>query len=303
MEASRNVPKPPSKLKSFFSINLYWQLAMVMVSGSFILGAVFYWGLALWLNQYDQPQATLYLMLFQISITLIGGTALLYFVSHRILKPNLKLMEERKATFMRVVEMAVKAIEAKDEYTFGHAERVSVYAHYTALELGLSIEEADKAAVCGRLHDLGKVGLQDNILLKEQKLEEQEYEIIKQHPVIGEEILKPMKLAQDIIDGIAQHHEKLDGSGYPLGLSGNKISLFARIIAVCDTYDAITSNRPYRMALSHEEAEHELMAGAGSHFDLRVIQAFLAASRRKPQVWDDMRNYLHKEAGYKIMLK
>lgn len=216
------------------------------------------------------------------------------------LDENQRLMEEQKAVYLRVIQMAAKAIEAKDEYTYGHAERVSVYARWTAVEYGLDNDTVEKVAVAGRLHDLGKIGLQDAVLFKNLALDESEYELVKRHPLIGQEILQPLGLDPEIMAGIGQHHERWDGGGYPLGLKKDQISVFAQIIAVADTYDAMTSTRPYREAMSQEQALAELQAHTGTQFDARVVDAFIRASHNSEPVWLEMRTHLHRKAGYKI---
>ncbi len=168
----------------------------------------------------------------------------------------------------------VKALEAKDPYTKEHSERVTEYALLLAQEMGLSPEEIESLRFAGHLHDVGKVGIADAILLKPGRLTPQEYEIIKQHPVIGAEIVGHISLLQEEARIIRYHHERFDGKGYPEGLKGEEIPLLARILAVADAYDAMTSRRPYRPSLSPERAYKEILRCSGTQFDPEVVKIF-----------------------------
>lgn len=169
----------------------------------------------------------------------------------------------------------VKALEAKDHYTKEHSERVTALALNLANHLGLSETEIESLRFAGHLHDIGKVGIQDKILLKPGRLTPEEYEVIKRHPLIGAEIVGHISLLRDEVLIIKHHHERWDGKGYPDGLAGEEIPFLARILAVADTYDAMTSNRPYRPPLSHEVALREIRQNSGTQFDPLVVEAFL----------------------------
>ncbi|MCP4295542.1 MAG: response regulator [Proteobacteria bacterium] len=166
---------------------------------------------------------------------------------------RLRLNFERESMLTSIATM-IHALEARDPYTKGHSERVSEFAVGTGKIMGLNEEELDKLAMGGKLHDLGKIGVPDNVLLKHGKLTDIEYNIIKKHPVIGSEILQAIPSIQRVMPIVLHHHERIDGGGYPDGLSGEDIPLIARITGVADTYDAITSSRPYRDGLNQSKA-------------------------------------------------
>ncbi|GAW91488.1 HD domain-containing phosphohydrolase [Calderihabitans maritimus] len=177
-----------------------------------------------------------------------------------------------------VVSLAL-AVEAKDRYTKGHSDRVACYARKLAQKLKLSKEEQSTVALAGRLHDIGKIGIQDSILNKKGKLTEQEKKIIQEHPLIGERICSSLKFARGILPVIRHHHERYDGGGYPDGLAGEKIPLLARIVAIADAYDAMTSDRPYRPGLEVAAALSELKAGAGTQWDPELVDLFIELIR------------------------
>jgi HD-GYP domain-containing protein (c-di-GMP phosphodiesterase class II) len=171
----------------------------------------------------------------------------------------------------------VEAIEWKDRYTHGHVRRVASYAVMIGNDLGLSSVELRKLALAGQLHDVGKISVPDNILGKPARLTSEEFEVIKQHVQRGYEIARSVKALDGAVDGIYLHHEKWDGSGYPQGLTGDEIPLQARIVAVADAYDAMTSGRVYQPAVTDQLALSELQRCSGTHFDPRCVDAFVAA--------------------------
>jgi putative nucleotidyltransferase with HDIG domain len=175
---------------------------------------------------------------------------------------------------LNTLRALVKTLEAKDSYTQQHSERVTYYAVQTAIALGCSEEEVETLRFAGYLHDIGKVGVKDTVLLKEGRLNESEFQEIMQHPIIGEEIVKHLELLPEERAIIRSHHERWDGTGYPDGLKGDETPFLARILAVCDAYDAMTSSRPYRNALSHEAAMKELTLYKWRQFDGDVVDAF-----------------------------
>jgi len=177
--------------------------------------------------------------------------------------------------FIKLVIAMVNALDAKSPWTKGHSERVTNYAIEIAREMGLSDEEIEQLRLCGLLHDIGKIGIYDEILDKPGKLSNKEFELIKQHPVKGVEILRHIEQLNKIIPGILHHHERYDGSGYPDGLMGEDIPLCARILHVADSFDAMTSDRPYRPAPGVDYAVSELQKDAGTQFDPLVVEAFL----------------------------
>ena len=186
---------------------------------------------------------------------------------------NARLYEDLQATFQQTIQGLAKAIDKMDRYTAGHSDRVAMYAGFLARKIGLSpdlIQIVDQSAL---MHDIGKIGCVLN-LNKPGKLTEQEYEVFKKHPQYGRDILEPIKFLHPLIPGVQLHHERWDGKGYPLGLSGTDIPLVARIIAIADAYDAMTSNRAYRRALPVDVAIREIRRCAGTQFDPELAIAF-----------------------------
>lgn len=188
---------------------------------------------------------------------------------------NARLYEEQQSTYLNTVQALVSAIEASDPYTRGHSERVTRYALSLARRLDLpepSFKDLEQAAI---LHDIGKIGIDDSLLHKVDELSLNDIDRLRQHPIIGMRILEPIQFMTRVREIIGQHHERYDGQGYPMGLSGDKLLLEARILAVSDSYDAMTSDRPYRKALPKEVALKELEQHTGTQFDPRVAQAFI----------------------------
>lgn len=172
-----------------------------------------------------------------------------------------------------IVSMA-RAVEAKDPYTNGHAQRVTGYAIALAEAAHLSYAIRDVVACAGPLHDVGKIGIPDNVLCKPGRLTDEEFDLIKKHPEIGEEICRPLRSLRRLLSGIRHHHERYDGRGYPDGLVGEHISLEARVLAIADTYDAMTSNRSYRQGLSHVKAISIIAANVGPQWDPALVSVF-----------------------------
>jgi putative nucleotidyltransferase with HDIG domain len=172
------------------------------------------------------------------------------------------------------------AIDAKDSYTYGHSERVARIAVELGRELGLQEEELSDVFLAGLLHDIGKIGIRDAVLSKVEPLTSEEFEHIKQHVTIGYSILQNLRPINHLLPGVRNHHERYDGQGYPDGLAGEDIPLLARILAVADSYDAMTTSRPYRNAMSVPQVEEILSQGAGSQWDRRVIEAFQACRQK-----------------------
>lgn len=177
--------------------------------------------------------------------------------------------------FYRIVQSLVLILEARDHYTRGHSERVAEYAEKIALKMGFSQEKTELLKETGVLHDIGKLGVQESILNKKEKLTEEEWEMIRRHPVIGEDILKPVLLNPEMLAIVRGHHERYDGKGYPDKLSGQNINIFAQILSVADAYDAMTSPRAYRSAFGKEKAIEELDENRGTQFNPEIVDAFL----------------------------
>ncbi|MFC2171751.1 HD domain-containing phosphohydrolase [Acidobacteriota bacterium] len=197
-------------------------------------------------------------------------------VFERIEKSNEMLRESSEQTMWGFV----KALEAKDRYTRGHSEQVALFSRLIADGMGLSKEEADLIIRAGYMHDIGKIGVEHSVLNKPGKLSDEEYEQVKRHPVIGKDIIENIDTLRELIPIVLHHHERFDGKGYPGGKKGDDIPLGARILAVADTYHAMTSDRAYRIALSHEEALQELRDNAGTQFDPRVVKIFVKELNR-----------------------
>jgi response regulator RpfG family c-di-GMP phosphodiesterase len=186
---------------------------------------------------------------------------------------NARLYEDLRATFQQTIQGLARAIDKMDRYTAGHSERVATYATQLAHKLGLPPDVVEVVRQSALMHDIGKIGCVMN-LNKPGKLTQEEYEIFKRHPIYGREILDPIKFLHPLIPGVHLHHERWDGRGYPLGLKGKEVPLIARIIAVADTYDAMTSDRAYRRALPHEVAVGEIERCSGTQFDAEIARAF-----------------------------
>ncbi|MBF0569572.1 MAG: HD domain-containing protein [Candidatus Omnitrophica bacterium] len=183
--------------------------------------------------------------------------------------------------FYGVIQSMVRIVEAKDRYTWGHSERVAEYAARIASQMGLSKDEVDAVRQIAVLHDIGKLGINDAILNKPGPLTTEEWDIVRTHPVVGEEILKPVSLSPQMLEIVRSHHERFDGSGYPDKLSGQKIHLFAQILSVADAYDAMTSSRAYRQTMAREDAVAELKKNKGTQFNPVVVDAFIQVLREE----------------------
>jgi diguanylate cyclase (GGDEF)-like protein/putative nucleotidyltransferase with HDIG domain len=188
--------------------------------------------------------------------------------------------------YLSTVRSLAMAIDAKDQHTHEHILRVQQYALAIAEEMQLSPEDIDAVRTGSLLHDIGKLGVPEYVLLKPGRLTDDEFEKIKRHPVIGADILSPVNFPWPVIAIVKHHHEKWDGSGYPDGLKGENIPLVARILAVADVYDALTSSRTYRRAWDNKQAKEHIRAASGTHFDPMVVEAFLQVADRVAQQID-----------------
>ena len=187
---------------------------------------------------------------------------------------NLKLVEQLKHTSFETVRALVSAIDKKDPYTCGHSERVGKLARMTGAEMGLPPEELQELEWAGLLHDIGKIGIPESILNKPGKLTNEEFAVIKQHPQMSYEVLKPIEALTQVMRTVIEHHENYDGTGYPNGLRGEEISLPGRIMHVVDVFDALTSSRAYRTAFNAEKALAILREDAGTKLDPVVVEHF-----------------------------
>lgn len=188
---------------------------------------------------------------------------------------NASLYQKIQDNYFEIAKALAQAIEAKDPYTHGHSARVVEYTVLLAQKLGLPEEEKELLKYAAMLHDIGKIGVRGIVLNNSKSLTAKEYDEIKKHPLIGENIIQPIELLQPIRPLIRHHHEWYNGKGYPDGLSEENIPLGARILAVTDAYDAMKSDRPYRKALTEETTIQELKQGSGAQFEPKLVQVFL----------------------------
>jgi putative nucleotidyltransferase with HDIG domain len=186
-----------------------------------------------------------------------------------------KSRAELDGAYLQFVETMAQALDARDPYTAGHSLRVAEYSHQVAKAMGLSDEEAGTIRVAAQLHDIGKIGIPDAVLQKPGRLTPEEYGLIKLHPQIGRKILEKVGLFESLLPVVELHHENYDGSGYPYGLVGQDVPLEARIVHVADSFDAMTTTRSYRSALSLRAAILEIERNAGRQFDPFVAKVFL----------------------------
>ncbi len=192
-----------------------------------------------------------------------------------VMMHNLDLFERLETFYLEMVKTLARAVDSKDHYTHEHSDRASSKARKLAGDMGLSEQQTRYVEYAALLHDIGKIGIDEAILLKPGKLTPEEYEEMKKHPMIGHDILAPVKFLGPVAQMVLYHQEWFDGRGYPEGLKGEEIPLGSRIVAVIDAWDAMTSDRPYRKALPREIAVGELKKGAGTQFDPTVVEHFL----------------------------
>ena len=188
---------------------------------------------------------------------------------------NMALTENIFSSIIGAINSLINALDARDTYTKDHSSRVTHYALEIARAMGCPQEVIDSISFAGPLHDIGKIAVRDDVLLKKGYLTPDERELVKTHVLRGEEILRPLNLLDNEKEVVLYHHERYDGTGYPNGLDAHKIPIVARIFSVADTFDAMTSTRPYRQALSHEIAREEIIKCSGTQFDPDIVQAFL----------------------------
>jgi two-component system response regulator RpfG len=216
-------------------------------------------------------------------------------LEHMVEDATREVREREKETLLRLA----RAGEFRDEETGFHLIRMSRYSRLIASAIGLERDEAETVELAAPLHDIGKIGIPDHILLKPQRLDDAEWKVMRRHPVIGHEILKGsaskyVRMGALIALG---HHERYDGMGYPSGLDGDHIPLCARIVAVADVYDALTSVRPYKKAWKSADALEYLRAQRGKHFDPRLVDAFIGVSESVLEVQRDMQDAAREGAA------
>ncbi|MFC1861594.1 diguanylate cyclase, partial [Chloroflexota bacterium] len=197
-------------------------------------------------------------------------------------KSRVANVHDDNSIVLNTIYALAATVDAKDHYTYGHSKKVSKYASDIATELGFSEERINTIRTAGLLHDIGKIGISDKIILKNTKLSDEEWEMIRTHPTLGVSILKHVESINDCLPSVLYHHERYDGTGYPQGLKGNNIPLDAKILAVADAFDAMTSYRPYRNRIfTHKEAMGELIRCAGTQFDIGITKAFIKTLSRR----------------------
>ena len=204
--------------------------------------------------------------------------------------------EKLEQAYMESIQTVRYTVEAKDTYTRGHSDRVSEYSVLIGEKLGLGEEDIRRLRIGGLFHDVGKIGVPDSILQKNDKLTDEEYSQIKNHPTIGAQILSTASIFQDIIPIVKHHHERYDGKGYPSRLKGKDIPYLARIAAVADAFDAMTSRRVYRDSLSIDAVINEIEKNKGTQFDPEVADAFLEILRDEPEKIKEIREKYNEEA-------
>jgi len=193
---------------------------------------------------------------------------------------NSRLNEDMEATYFETISALALAVDAKDKYSRGHLDRVAHYCVMLAQKCGLNDEDKKILRDAARLHDIGKIGIPDEVLRKNGPLTDEEWGMMMKHPEIGESIIKPIRSLNHLCDIVRHHHEKLDGSGYPDGLKGDQIAKLVRITTIADIYDAVTTNRPYRSFMSKEEAISELRK-MGDKLDQELVELFIETLEEK----------------------
>jgi len=208
---------------------------------------------------------------------------------------NENLITDLKDLFSGTVKAIIEALDAKDSFTLGRSRRVAFYALKLVNKMALSPAEVSQIELAGLLHDIGMIGVTEDILNKTQKLSDEEFEKIKMHVHYSVKILEDIKQLSDITEIIKYHHEYYNGQGYPYGLKGEEIPLGSRIIAIADAYDSMVSNRAYRSSLSSEEAVRIIEQGAGKQFDPNLVQLFVSIL---PEAMAEIREYEEKQPFY-----
>ena len=204
-------------------------------------------------------------------------------------KERIDIAELLEKTHFETIMAFSEALEARDQYTAGHSRRVMEYSKSIGQHMKLHKQDIEDLRRSALLHDIGKIGIPDIVLQKQTKLTDVEYTVIKSHTETGATILKHIKSLKHLVPAVYHHHERFDGDGYPQGVKGKDIPLHARIIAIADTFDAMTSNRPYRKALSFRTALSELERNKGIQFDPDITEIFLEILQKTPYYFTLMR--------------
>lgn len=204
--------------------------------------------------------------------------------AHEVEYQLAQLEEQFQQQTLAMATSLVSLIDLRDRYTGGHSQRVAKYVRGIGVQMGLPDDETETIVFAASLHDIGKIGVPDHILLKQGRLDEEEFGWIRKHPEWGWLAIRNVNGFQEAALLVLHHHERLDGRGYPSRLHANEIPLGSRLIAVADSYDALTTDRPYRKARSHQEALAELQRCTGTQFDAEVVNAFCEATSLKQRV-------------------
>ena len=212
---------------------------------------------------------------------------------------NKPASQDNTSIILDTIYALAATVDAKDHYTYGHSKKVSKYACDIASKLGYSEEQIKVIRIAGLLHDIGKIGVSDEILLKNKNLNDEEWKPIHSHPNMGVAILKHVESIKGCLPGVLYHHEKYDGTGYPQGLKGENIPLDARILAVADSYDAMTSNRSYRdNSWNAGRAIEELIRCSGTQFDPKIVQVFIKLLPNTSHSWVDNSRFVITHKNY-----
>ncbi len=217
------------------------------------------------------------------------------------------ILKDLKELFYKTIKSISSALDSKDPYTHGHSLRVTLYSLILAKEIGLDDKLLEEIETAGLLHDIGKIAIPQNILCKPGKLTDEEFAVMRLHPNNSEKLILSIKKLAGISSWLKAHHERWDGKGYPDGLKGEEIPLSSRIVAIADTYDAMTSTRSYRMALDHKVAIEEIQKCSGSQFDPNLagkfieLEAVIRAAKENPEEYYSKYSYLQKESNLKIV--
>ena len=269
-------------IKSIMAVPLFGKNSSGMGGGQFDKNGSSITGFMVAVNRLDKPDFdSIDMKLFN---SVANGCA--------VFVDNSRLFKDLKELFIGSLKALVSSIDAKDKYTRGHSERVAFISKWIAERLAekqpIDSEEIHRIYLSGLLHDVGKMGVSETILCKNGRLTEGEFDHVKRHPVIGANILSGIKQMHDIIQGVLCHHERVDGKGYPNHLSGDKVPLLGKIISLADSFDAMTSKRVYRDAMTIDQAIAEIRKGLGSQFDEEIGRVFVDSDVY--QMWDIMQN-------------